>query len=161
MEQIVKKKRQDPEHQEQAKLINDCNLAAEGMLDGWPAIPELAKVYSVPNGGKRGKREAGKLKNEGVKSGRPDLALDVARGGFFGLRIEMKAPGKIKDTSKNQKAVLNDLIFDGYFVAVCDSWSMAWDVLIKYLAKGETTRGHFKAVTPDQERLRELIDYHE
>ena len=58
-----------------------------GQIDAWP---ELALLHHIPNGGKRGKAEAAKLKRMGVKPGVPDLHLPIARGGFHGLYVEMK-----------------------------------------------------------------------
>lgn len=55
--------------------------------------PELELLYHVPNGGKRDKATAAVLKRQGVKAGVPDLVLPVARCGYHGLYIELKAPG--------------------------------------------------------------------
>lgn len=49
--------------------------------------PEL-RIFSIPNGGKRGKAEALRLKVEGLSPGVPDLYVPALR-----LWIEMKAPG--------------------------------------------------------------------
>ena len=54
--------------------------------------PDLRWLYHVPNGGSRGKAEAGRFRAMGVKSGVPDVALDIPRGGCHGLRVEMKRP---------------------------------------------------------------------
>ena len=56
--------------------------------------PELELLYHVPNGGKRDKATAAVLKRQGVKAGVPDLVLPVARCGYHGLYIELKAPGQ-------------------------------------------------------------------
>lgn len=56
--------------------------------------PILKWLTHVPNGGKRPKGEAGKLKAMGVKKGVPDLMLPRRRLGWFGLAIELKAPGE-------------------------------------------------------------------
>ena len=40
--------------------------------------PELSLMYHIPNGGKRGKAEAGRFRAMGVKSGVPDIFLPFA-----------------------------------------------------------------------------------
>ncbi len=55
--------------------------------------PGLEMLYAVPNGGKRNKITASKLKLEGVKAGVWDLSLDYPSGRFHGLKIEVKKPG--------------------------------------------------------------------
>lgn len=64
-----------------------------------PRAPDVAPgamvsdyLFAVPNGGARSKAEAAIFVGQGVKSGIPDLVLDLARGGFHGWRCEMKAP---------------------------------------------------------------------
>lgn len=52
--------------------------------------PELALLHHIPNGGTRDVVEAKHLKQQGVKSGVPDLCLPVPRGQYHGLYIEMK-----------------------------------------------------------------------
>jgi len=71
------------EHHEQVALI-DWARSQEAQ------IPELALLYANPLGGKRPKRTAVAMRAEGAKAGVPDLSLPVARGGWFGLFIEMK-----------------------------------------------------------------------
>lgn len=75
------------EHEMQASIIAECNLRAN--LD-----PRWALIFAIPNGGKRSKATAGKLKAEGVRAGVPDLFLPIARGRWHGLFIELKVEGR-------------------------------------------------------------------
>lgn len=93
--------------------------------------PFLRLLFHVPNGGLRNKKVAAQLKAEGVKPGVPDLFLPVARQGFHGLWIEMKA-GSNKPTDY-QKAWLSDLKIQGYKTAVCYTWGEATEVIEDYL----------------------------
>ncbi|WP_284704012.1 VRR-NUC domain-containing protein [Escherichia coli] len=47
-------------------------------------------THATPNGGLRGIRTAIKMVAEGQKKGYPDLSIDLACGGYHGMRIEMK-----------------------------------------------------------------------
>lgn len=98
--------------------------------------PELAMLFHIPNGGKRGKAEAGRLKAEGVSAGVPDLCLPVPRGGYHGLYIELK---RIKggEVSKSQKEWLALLNRQGYFAMVCFGWQEAARTITKYLEGGK------------------------
>ena len=93
--------------------------------------PELALLYHVPNGGKRDAATARALKRQGVKAGVPDLVLPVARGGYYGLYIELKA-GKNKPTEL-QKWWLEKLQEQGYYAKVCYGWEEAVQTLSAYL----------------------------
>jgi hypothetical protein len=96
------------------------------------AHPELKWLYHVPNGGKRNKREAARLRDEGVKPGVPDLCLPVPRGDYHGLYIEMK---RIRGgtTSDDQKDWLAELQRQGYYACVCRGWEEAAHTIIAYL----------------------------
>ena len=61
------------EHEEQVKVFTWARWAEA-------ARPELALLFAVPNGGRRDKVTAGRLKAEGVKAGVLDIWLPVARG---------------------------------------------------------------------------------
>lgn len=62
-------------------------------------FPEIRRLLChIPNGGKRNAREAARFKKAGVISGAPDLVLFVSKGSHHTLCIEMKAPGKGKQT---------------------------------------------------------------
>ena len=95
------------------------------------AIPELELLYHVPNGGKRGKLEAVRLKRQGVKPGIPDLHLPIARGGYIGLWIEMKtATGRL---SEDQRRIIAMLCAEGHRVEICRSAADAVEVLEDYM----------------------------
>lgn len=85
-----------------------------------PDIYDL--LASVPNGGKRSYGVGGLLKASGQKKGYPDIVLDMPKGKFHGLRIELKAApdlatgyegGKLSPT---QIEYLNKLHAQGYYV---------------------------------------------
>lgn len=77
-------------------------------------------IYAIPNGGERNAIVAAKLKKEGVLAGVPDLHIPIARKGFHGLYIEMKA-GKNKPTD-NQQTIMDKLRNEGYKCEVC--WNL-------------------------------------
>ncbi len=93
--------------------------------------PELKLLFHVPNGGYRSTATAGRMKAEGVKAGVPDLFLPVARQGYHGLFIEMKA-GRNKPTVY-QTQWLENLSVQGYLAVVCYGWEEAAKVLTEYL----------------------------
>jgi len=118
--------RASPEHTEQCALFRWAEYQSHSY-----AMPELALMFAIPNGGLRSKATAAKLKAEGVKAGVPDLCLPVARGEYHGLWIELKA-GRNKPTPA-QGAWHGHLSAQGYRVAVCYSWEAARDVIEEYL----------------------------
>lgn len=121
------------EHVEQKALFAWAKLAST-------THPDLRLLYAIPNGGKRSKAVAGKLKAEGVKTGVLDTCLPVARGGFHGLYLEMKRRkgGKV---SADQKRWVEDLRAEGYSAVVCRGWDEAREVLLAYLALPRTPSG--------------------
>lgn len=100
--------------------------------------------YHVPNGGKRNAREAARFKRMGVVAGVSDLILDEPRGGYHGLRIELKAKkGKPTDS---QIKFLNKSVDRGYLCAVCWSFDTATHLLKEYLKDGIHTKAEEKKV---------------
>jgi hypothetical protein len=87
------------EHEHQKALIT---WAARMRLPPAPDVQPGATVFdyllAIPNGGRRWKAEAARLKAEGVKAGASDLLLPLRRHGFGGLWLELKAPGVKKPT---------------------------------------------------------------
>lgn len=94
-------------------------------------------VFAIPNGGKRGEREAMKLKAEGVLAGVPDLQIPA-----LGLFLEMKTPtGAL---SAVQIDVIARLRAEGHIVEVCRSVDDVIDVVTAQMAK----RGQVPEVQP-------------
>lgn len=97
--------------------------------------PELDLLYHVPNGGKRDRTTATVLKRQGVKAGVPDLVLPVARSGYHGLYVELKAPGGKLEPS--QVEYLEGVEQQGYLALVCVGWQAAVEALADYLEEKE------------------------
>lgn len=119
----------------------DNEAGAQETLFQWTEFqtnkyPELRLLYHIPNGGKRDKATAINLKRQGVKAGVPDLFLPVARGGFFGLYIELKV-GKNKATAL-QKEWMAELNKQNYKAVVCYGWQEAAKELINYIEQNRT-----------------------
>jgi hypothetical protein len=94
------------------------------------AVPELL-AFHIPNGGKRGIREAANFKLMGVLPGIPDLWM-LMKNPTDGLppityTMEFKAPGK--GLSERQLEVRSRLDSMGVFTAVCDNVDAAIRVL--------------------------------
>lgn len=94
--------------------------------------PELKLLHAIPNGGKRNVIEATRMKREGVLSGVSDIMLPVARNGFHGLYVELKAVkgGKLSD---NQIWWIVQTTKQGYYSTICYGWVEAKEVIEKYL----------------------------
>jgi VRR-NUC domain len=121
-----KVRRVDWEHREQVALMRWAGLARQ-------EFPELELLFAIPNGGARNVIVASKLKAEGVKRGVPDLCLPVARHGWHGLFIELKAPGG--RATPEQAVWLEKLTQAGYLARLCVGWEAAERVIRMYLGK--------------------------
>jgi len=106
----------DIEHQEQVRSV--CWIEAN-YPDHW--------VFAIPNGGKRSRLTAMKLKAEGVRSGVPDLFIPSLK-----LFIEMKKPegGKL---SENQAMWLKYLSEVGYKSEVANGFEEFKIIVSKYI----------------------------
>ena len=95
---------------------------------------ELKKipVFHIPNGGYRNKAEAAHLKAQGVRPGVPDLCVPVARYGYHGLFIEMKAKknGRVSAYQQRWLALLRE---NGYCACVCNGADAAIRLLDQYM----------------------------
>lgn len=123
------------EHNEQTAVINwaDSNIYR---------FPELEWLYAIINGiplngspAQKG-RVINYMKAEGMKPGISDLCLPSARGGYFGLYLEMKrGDGKVRD---GQNEFLEFVSQQGYYDAVCYSADEAIALLEWYLEQDRT-----------------------
>lgn len=113
-----------------------CSIA-KGVLS--KPVPALKWLHHIPNGGGRGNDartaaiRGSNLKAEGVRPGVFDLCLPAACRGYHGLYIELKKPGKINDTSKEQKEFQIYLIGANYAAIVCDNWLNACGNIAYYM----------------------------
>lgn len=100
--------------------------------------PELELLHAIPNGGKRSKSEAARMRGAGVKAGVPDMFLPVARGGQHGLYIELKRleGGRV---TKEQVEWMDALARQGYACAICHGWEKARQTILDYLEGGTET----------------------
>lgn len=87
------------------------------ILEWLRAVLPGALVVHVPNGGRRGKREAGLFKRLGVVAGIPDLI--VFMDGAFVFALEVKAPRGV--VSKAQESIHTLMRSLGFHVAVVRS----------------------------------------
>jgi hypothetical protein len=109
-----RKPRRDSEHNEQMVFFNRIRTLA---LNDPRYATAARRTFAIPNGGGRSKREAGRLKAEGVTAGVSDLFCSVARGGRHGLYIEMKSLTGF--ASREQREWIADSIAEGYAAATC------------------------------------------
>ena len=109
-------------------LQRDCVRLAGLLLRQYPILRWLVHV---PNGGKRPRGEAGKLKAMGAKPGVPDILLPRRHGDWQGLAVELKsATGRL---SSEQTDWLNAFREDGYLVGVCRTIDEFQTILRQYL----------------------------
>ncbi len=115
------------EHQEQINIIRWVRSALA-------VRPSLRLLYAVPNGGKRDKKTATKLKAEGVKKGVSDLVLPVPIGIYAGLYLELKT---MKGTATQDQKDWLDLSAAYGHLALCVRGHVAAIAVIEqYLSGG-------------------------
>lgn len=94
--------------------------------------PELALLHHVENERQCTPQQGARRKRMGVKPGVPDLDLPVARGGYHGLRIELKT--ETGGTSNDQRWWCEQLNQQGYFATTCHGWKSAVRTIQWYLS---------------------------
>lgn len=119
------------EHDEQVAIFRWAQMQEA-------VCPELRMLYAIPNGGKRDKITAARLRDEGVKSGVPDICLPVPRGRYHALYIELKrrAIKGVQNAGKlteDQKAWLDGLSEQGNMACVCYGAAEAIKTIKEYL----------------------------
>ena len=100
------------------------------------SIDTISLMFAIPNGGKRDKITASKLKAEGVKPGVPDIFLPVSSGDCCGLFIEMKDPARRNHRngglSDLQLIYFERLARAGYKCVSAYTWRDAADHIKRY-----------------------------
>lgn len=137
------------EHDEQAALIDWANAH----IGKWPELDWLYAVINgipLPGSNLTRYRIINHMKAEGMKPGVSDLCLPCARGGYFGLYLEMKKKGgKVRE---GQGEFLAFVSAQGYFDAVCYSTEEAIEVLTHYLSQPPTKAVKVKGTLSHLER---------
>jgi len=113
------------ESEEQQSLFRYCSVELS-------RYPDLDMLAHIPNEGKRTKTTGARLKREGLRRGYPDIVLDVPRGEYHGLKIELKRRKGSKITP-DQKEWIIKLNKQGYAAAFCYGWEQAWEFIHAYL----------------------------
>lgn len=113
------------EHGEQSVVIAWARLQRH---------PALEWLFAIPNGASlSSKKEAVKLKEEGLTPGILDLFLPWASRGFHGFFIEMKRPGNLEGIREGQKEFAKFLEEAGYLAQVFDDADDVMEALKWYL----------------------------
>ena len=110
-----------PEHIEQVRLVN-------WFRDNFKEPDYI--IFAVPNGGKRGRAEAERLKKEGVKAGVNDLIILTHNRVIF---LEMKKVNT--ETSPKQKEFHKNLEYLGFVNMVGYGATDASEKILKELTK--------------------------
>jgi hypothetical protein len=102
-------------------------------------VPAVAFAFHVPNGEKREKATAARLKAMGVKPGVPDILLPVRSRDFVGLALELKRPTRRRErdggVAPAQERWLDHLEAEGWCCVVAWSWEEAARELLRYLGR--------------------------
>lgn len=106
-------------------LATFCDAQRHGVLA--PA----GLIYHIPNGGARSAITGANLKRQGTRAGMPDYHLPVARGGFHGLFLELKAADG--EVSEKQAGLLLALSKEGHAVCVAFGIDAAIEAVTSYL----------------------------
>lgn len=96
------------------------------------AYPKLRPLFfAVPNGGSRNKREAARMKAEGVTAGVADCLFLYPRGEYHGLCIEFKtATGR---QSASQKVFQKNVEAQGYLYKIARNFDEFRVIMENYI----------------------------
>lgn len=112
----------DIEHQIQVACIRWFNIK----------FPDLL-LFAIPNGGKRDRITAAKMKAEGVLAGVADMMLPLARHGKYGLFIELKTEEKSSRQSSSQRMFEQFVTSQGYQYSIVRSLKEFINLMCEYI----------------------------
>lgn len=125
-------RRKKPVHREKHEQIALIEWADETVVNG---ILVGDYLCHMPNEGKRGPQASGDFVKMGGRRGYPDLLLEIASGGYHGLRIELKAPvPHAAPVTDDQIKWINRLRSQGFRAEVCRGSEEAKRLICEYLA---------------------------
>ncbi len=127
-------------------MVKSC-LASE--QQEMMALIEWADIKSIPlvhhaNEGARSARGGTIMKRMGLRPGFPDLSLNRAHGGYFGMFIELKkkctySPSQMRTgTWVAQRAWLTELATEHYYALMCFGQDHARKMIELYLSWPKT-----------------------
>lgn len=92
-------------------------------------------LYHIPNGGRRGKREAARMKRMGVRPGVSDYHLPVARGIYHSLWIELKpdVKGYYPEVKQSQIDWREKMRKAGNAAFIVKGWEAAAEIMLLYV----------------------------
>jgi hypothetical protein len=130
---------------EQAALVEWAKLTR---IPKFPVLRVGDFLFAIPNGGKRGIREAARFKKLGVKPGVSDLFFAYPCGEFAGLWIEMKkqrlafrsAGEAARAVSEDQEEFQKNMRWAGYETDVCYGCAEAINIISSYLEGDDRVR---------------------
>lgn len=94
-----------------------------------PEIYYFSKA--VPNGGARAKKTAFEMQAEGLKPGSPDIDIEIPRGRYHGMKLEVKTKsGAASAEQKERVAKLNEI---GYYAVICKGFDECWRHIMAYI----------------------------
>lgn len=126
-----------------ATLKPMTELSHQKALVKWAALNRIQLVH-IPNEGKRSPSNGANLRLSGLSRGFPDLILPQAKGGYFGLFLEMKRnkryrPSEMKTPSWKAQLEwiqkLNDL---GYYANMVFGWEDGMQTIERYMSLPQT-----------------------
>ena len=119
------------EHKTEAELQT---AVVNYIRNRWPYVRYCASL-----GGQYQKHisQRKKAKSTGYVAGFPDIQILSARGGYFGLFIEIKL-NKNCYPSQLQKDWIEDLLDRGYYAVVCKGYDECIETLENYLLNDRT-----------------------
>lgn len=103
----------------------------------WAKLKSIPLIH-IPNEGPRLAHYGANLVKMGLTKGFPDLLMPEARGGYFGMFIEMKQNKvyknheKLKDTFIHQEKWLSFLQNNGYYSHMTFGWQEASELITMY-----------------------------
>ena len=106
---LARKAASPREHVEQVALMRRIKLEL-------PVIYEY--TTAIPHGGKRSITTAVDLKAEGVRAGYPDILVDLPRGPYHGLRLELKRRDGVPSQVKREQREWGERLNQQGFLAV-------------------------------------------
>ena len=129
--QVIQETHEQNERLRQSPILREHHLQSACVQWARLQYPKLI-IFAIPNGSFCGFKQGRKLKAEGVLKGIPDIFVALARKGYNGLFIEMKA-GKKGVVSEEQTEMMIKLKEAGYCCAVCRSFEQFQNIVDNYI----------------------------